>query len=38
MIGPSKAFSASRMATDVWVKAAGLITMPAARSRAPGIQ
>ena len=38
MIGPSKALSASRIATDVWVKAAGLMTMPAARPRASWIQ
>src|SRR6266481_3990021 len=34
MIGGSKAFSASRIATDEWVNAAGLITMPHATSLA----
>lgn len=36
--GPSKAFSASRMAMEVWVKAPGLMTMAAALSRASWIQ
>ena len=35
---PQYIFSASRIATEVWVKAPGLITMPAAVSRASWIQ
>ena len=31
--GPSKALSASRIATEVWVNAPGLMTMPEALSR-----
>ena len=36
--GGLEVFSASRIATEVWVKAAGLMTMPAAVSRASWIQ
>src|ERR1700738_1694075 len=35
MMVASKVFSASRIATDVWVNAAGLITMPHAASPCP---
>lgn len=34
MTGPSNVFNASRIASDVWVKAAGLITIAAPSSRA----